>query len=372
MTDSTRQALTDVLPKLRKRIQKIRNRKESIGEQNTKAALIDPLLSTLGWDVEDIDEVSREYRRKSQDNPVDYALFMLRSPRLFVEAKGLEKDLGDRKWISQVLGYATVVGVEWCVLTNGDEYRLYNAHAPVDVEQKLFRIVRISEQDQEEYTLETLALLSKEKMGDNLLNVLWKAHFVDRHVSTTLMELFRNDDSGLIRLIRRSTPGLTPSEIRDSLKRADIRIDFPVVTVSSGSTTGGEQHDAVPPGEVTDKGGEPKKAINIPGVQVVDLIRADLVEPPLKLEKDYKGSHLEAEIQQDGTIVFDGETYRSLSLAAAFARKSVIGAPEGRKYPQTNGWIFWKYRNPQTGDLEEIDVLRQRYLKGQGASERRS
>ncbi len=80
--------MTNVLPRLRKRIQKIKNRKESIGEQNTKAALIDPLLSALGWDVEDIDEVSREYRRKSQDNPVDYALFMLRSPRLFVEAKG--------------------------------------------------------------------------------------------------------------------------------------------------------------------------------------------------------------------------------------------------------------------------------------------
>ncbi len=124
MDDSARQRLIDTLPKLRKRIQKIQNRKENIGEQNTKAALIDPLLSALGWEVEDIDEVSREYKRKPQDNPVDYALFMLRSPRLFVEAKDLGKDLSDRKWISQILGYATVVGVEWCVLTNGDEYRL--------------------------------------------------------------------------------------------------------------------------------------------------------------------------------------------------------------------------------------------------------
>jgi hypothetical protein len=237
MNDSTRQTLTGVLPKLRKRIQKIRSRRESIGEQNTKAALIEPLLAALGWDIEDIDEVSREYRRKPQDNPVDYALFMLRSPQLFVEAKGLEKDLSDRKWISQVLGYATVVGVEWCVLTNGDEYRLYNAHAPVDVEQKLFRSVRLSDSDHEGYVLDTLELLSKEKMGDNLLNVLWKAHFIDRHVSQALGELLQNDDASLIRLIRRKTPELTPSEIRESLKRADIRIDFPVVSVSSQSST---------------------------------------------------------------------------------------------------------------------------------------
>jgi hypothetical protein len=367
--NSTRQTLTKVLPKLRKRIQKIQNRNENVGEQNTKAALIDPLLAALGWDVEDIDEVSREYRRKSQDNPVDYALFMLRSPRLFVEAKGLEKDLSDRKWISQVLGYATVVGVEWCVLTNGDEYRLYNAHAPVDVEQKLFRVVRISESDQEEYALETLELLSKEKMGDNLLNVLWKAHFIDRHVSRALGELLQNDDASLIRLIRKRTPELTPSEIRESLKRADIRIDFPVVSVSSQSLAREEIEDeTTAPVEVVEKTKEGQKTLNIPGIKVSDLIRANLIDPPLKLEKVYKGAHLEAEVQQDGTIVFDGETYRSLSLAAAFARKSIIGAPEGRRYPQTNGWVFWKYWDSETGKLEEIDVLRQRYLNGRSQS----
>src|SRR5829696_1765472 len=309
MTNSARQSLTNALPKLRKRIQKIQNRNENIGEQNTKAALIDPLLAALGWDVEDIDEVSREYRRKSQDNPVDYALFMLRSPRLFVEAKGLEKDLSDRKWISQVLGYATVVGVEWCVLTNGDEYRLYNAHAPVNVEQKLFRVVRISDSDQEEYILETLELLSKEKMGDNLLNVLWKAHFIDRHVSRALGELLQNDDASLIRLIRKRTPELAPSEIRESLKRADITIDFPVVSVSSQSADRETEHEEAQTVEVVDKTKAGRKTLNIPGVQVIDLIRANLIEPPLKLEKEYKGSHLEAEIQQDGNIVFDGDTY---------------------------------------------------------------
>jgi hypothetical protein len=368
MTNSAHQTITNVLPKLRRRIQKIQNRNENIGEQNTKAALIDPLLAALGWDVEDIDEVSREYRRKSQDNPVDYALFMLRSPRLFVEAKGLEKDLSDRKWISQVLGYATVVGVEWCVLTNGDEYRLYNAHAPVDVEQKLFRVVRISDSDQEEYTLETLELLSKEKMGDNLLNVLWKAHFIDRHVGRTLGELLQNDDASLIRLIRKRTPELTPSEIRESLKRADIRIDFPVVSVSSQSSAREVDDELISPVEVVEKTKQGSKTLNMPGVKVGDLIRTSLVEPPLKLEKIYKGAHLEAEIQPDGTIVFDGDSYRSLSLAASYARKTIIGAPEGRKYPQTNGWVFWKYHDRESGRLEEVDVLRQRYLNGQSRS----
>src|SRR5205807_10593936 len=88
--------------------------------------------------------------------------FLNRTESLFIEAKSLEKDLNDRKWISQNLSYATVVGVRWCVLTNGDEYRIYNSHAPVDVEQKLFRSVRVSDASNVGHLIDTLHLLSKE------------------------------------------------------------------------------------------------------------------------------------------------------------------------------------------------------------------
>lgn len=56
-----------------------------------------------------MDESRREYRRKPQDNPVDYALYLNRTETLFIEPKSLERDLSDRKWISQNLSYATVV-----------------------------------------------------------------------------------------------------------------------------------------------------------------------------------------------------------------------------------------------------------------------
>lgn len=96
-----RPGLANTIDVVRKRIQQMRDRKEIIGEQNTKAALIDPILMALGWDLHEIDEIRREYRRKPQDNPVDYALFLNRTESLFIEAKSLEKDLNDRKWISQ-------------------------------------------------------------------------------------------------------------------------------------------------------------------------------------------------------------------------------------------------------------------------------
>jgi hypothetical protein len=98
------------------------------------------------------------------------------------------------------------------------------------------------------------------------------------------------------------------------------------------------------------------------GVKVSDLINAGLVNTPLELETKYKGVHLKATIQQDGSVTFDDKPYDSLSTAAGMARKSVIGVPPGRKYPQTNGWTFWRYHDTETGKLEEIDLLRKRYL----------
>lgn len=97
--------------------------------------------------------------------------------------------------------------------------------------------------------------------------------------------------------------------------------------------------------------------------KLTDLIQAGLCQTPLQLEREYKGVHLKAVIQSDGTVSVSGEVYDSLSTAGGMARKSVIGSPAGKAYPRTNGWTFWKFRDTETGRLIEIDVLRQKYLK---------
>lgn len=177
MNTPTNTRLQQIIRNITARIRKFRDR--GLGEQNTKASLVEPVLEALGWDIRDPDEVHREYKPMSRDNPVDYALKILRKARLFVEAKGLGESLAHRKWIAQVLGYATVAGVEWCVLTDGDEYRFYNATAPVDADEKLFFSIRVSENSEEEI-LATLDLISRENMEGNILDELWKWHFVDR------------------------------------------------------------------------------------------------------------------------------------------------------------------------------------------------
>jgi hypothetical protein len=96
-------------------------------------------------------------------------------------------------------------------------------------------------------------------------------------------------------------------------------------------------------------------------VSLSDLIRADLLRPPLQLEKSYKGRRLTAEVDKEGMVKFGREKYNSLSTSAGAARATVIGTPQGRKYPQTNGWTFWQFLDTD-GTLRPVDDLRQRFL----------
>jgi hypothetical protein len=91
------------------------------------------------------------------------------------------------------------------------------------------------------------------------------------------------------------------------------------------------------------------------------LIAFGLIKAPFELEREYKGAHLTAVVEQNGKVMFAGEAYDSLSTAGGMARKQVIGAPLDRPYPQTNGWTFWQYRD-EKGSLQPVETLRKRYL----------
>ena len=140
---------------------------KGINETATRTILISPMLKALGWDYEDLEQVQMEYHQQATNTRVDYALMHQGTPRLFVEAKALGTDLDDLKWASQILGYAAVAGVKWVVLTDGNEYRVYNAHASVPVEEKLFHTIRATDDDA--HAAEILELLARDGLRDNRL-----------------------------------------------------------------------------------------------------------------------------------------------------------------------------------------------------------
>ena len=334
-----------------------RYQQRPLGEQNTKASLIEPLFEALGWDVRDADEVHREYKSRPADKPVDYALQMLRKPRLFVEAKGLGEHLADRKWVSQILSYAAVAGVTWCVLTDGDEYRFYNANAPVDAEEKLFCQLRLSEGNSEQHA-KTLDLISRSNMEGNLLDQFWEAHFVDRNVNAVLKTLLSTADRGLVRLIRRATRttnGLTPKEIADSILRLNFSIESPLGWNPITST---RQQTAPPPREKV-RPKKPAKTNNAKrdfGVSLSEIIGAGVISTPLPLFRKYKGELMKAMLQKDGSVDFRGQNFASCSRAAEFARSTVTG-----RRMNTNGWSFWQYTD-SAGVKRELTFAREQFI----------
>ena len=98
---------------------KIANNKY-LNEQNTKGALIEPVLRALGWDTTDPACVDREYSGKRGEGSVDYALMVGGKPPVFVEAKALGEDL--ERGVRQALGYAAALNIPFVFSSNGDGF----------------------------------------------------------------------------------------------------------------------------------------------------------------------------------------------------------------------------------------------------------
>jgi len=230
--------LTIALRQIADRVPRLRAQGGRISEQDTKRILITPAVEALGWDILDIDEVRNEYRHNAADNPVDYALFLNRSPVLFVEAKPLGHGLDDRKWIVQTINYANAAGVDWCVLTNGAEWRIYKVHAQVEADRKLFAAVAIDKPEALDDAVRVLSLLSRDNMHARAIDELWQAWHVDSQVQMALEQTLQDD--AFATLLRKRVPLLVLADIRKSLRRASITVSYPnifreILTASSGS-----------------------------------------------------------------------------------------------------------------------------------------
>lgn len=202
-------------------------------ESNTKGSLIEPILKTLGWDTSDPNVVDREFKNdNTKSNPVDYSLKIHRETKLLVEAKALGIDLHDRQWIEQIVKYAATAGVQWGVLTNGDKWLFVKCLEQGDVTKRVFREISVSK-DTPEVVASTLRYISYEHWQENDLEILWKIGVVDKDVSEAIMNIFRNRDKDLARLITKRLEKHSLKEVADSLARIDVTIKSPDLTLLS-------------------------------------------------------------------------------------------------------------------------------------------
>lgn len=102
-------------------------------ETRTRMALIDPLLRVLGWDVSDPAMVLPEY--KVNGGFADYALLLPDGkPAAVIEAKRFGESLAAHR--VQMVTYATMAGIGYAGLTNGNHWLLYDILKPGQLDEK--------------------------------------------------------------------------------------------------------------------------------------------------------------------------------------------------------------------------------------------
>lgn len=194
-------------------------------EADVSSKLIMPLLGVLGWNVRSIDEVKEQ--RRTISGPVDFTLSIDRKPRLLLELKRLTENLDDHReaygrretYPEQATRYAWHLKVEWAVLTNFRELRLYNAYykRPLDgLRLRLYHSDFLTKFD-------SLWLLSRESVQAGELDRLEKKaerKDIDEAVLEDLLEIRRI----LTENIGSNSPDLTPADVRDSVQKIMDRL----------------------------------------------------------------------------------------------------------------------------------------------------
>lgn len=156
----------------------------ALDEAATKNAVVLKLLSLLGWDPFDPDEVKPEY--SVGKNRVDYSLRLSRSNRVFIEVKRIQEDL--EKHQEQLLNYSFHEGVELAILTNGVTWWFYLPLRKGKWEDRRFYSIDLVEQESESVASRFCRYLSREAIstGEALKNA--EADYKSHQRSTILRQ----------------------------------------------------------------------------------------------------------------------------------------------------------------------------------------
>ena len=126
-------------------------------ETRTRVALIDPILSALGWDVSDPSKVTPEFPVSA--GRADYALLSSAGNALVaLEAKKLGESLAPHR--QQMVNYANTAGIGYAGLTDGDNWEVYRVFTatPLPLSERIVMSTSIRVTEPHESALKLLAL----------------------------------------------------------------------------------------------------------------------------------------------------------------------------------------------------------------------
>jgi len=205
----------------------------SEGDVGSKFVL--PLLSCLGWDIRKIEEVQEQ--KRTLHGIVDYSLNIEGRPKILVEIKKFTHNLDDyqmirgrkRTYPEQAMQYAWEMKVDWVVLTNFKELRLYYSLVKNPSEGLILKI----KWNEFLERFEDFWLISKDSVLSNRLEIKRKKQTRDPLETEFLTDLLICRRK-IAQDIHRSIPELSLEELREIIQRILDRIFFIIVAEYRG------------------------------------------------------------------------------------------------------------------------------------------
>ena len=137
------------------------NRKlQKFDEASTKQAVVLRLLSFLGWDIFNVDEVYPDYAINSSG--VSYALRDKNTSKVFIEVKRIHEKLDNHQ--KPLLSFAAQEKVDMAVLTNGIIWWFYLTKSAGNSQDKWFYSADMLKQNEDAIVPNLMDLLGKNKV----------------------------------------------------------------------------------------------------------------------------------------------------------------------------------------------------------------
>jgi predicted type IV restriction endonuclease len=212
-------------------------RLETFDEAATKQAVVLRLLSLLGWDSFNVDEVTPEYSVSSQR--IDYSLRIHHTNKVFIEVKKINEDL--EKHQEQLLNYSFQEGVKLAVLTNGISWWFYLPLTEGSWEQRKFYTIDILQQESEDISKKFIDFLSKDKIetgeaieyAEKIYHNQQKREIARRSLPKAWNRLIEEPDELLVELLGETAERLSGYKtdlevVANFLKDNEDRLQIPV------------------------------------------------------------------------------------------------------------------------------------------------
>jgi predicted type IV restriction endonuclease len=133
----------------------------SFDEASTKQAVVLRILSFLGWDIFDVDEVCPDYNTNTHG--VSYALRVKDTNKLFIEVKRANEKLDNHQ--KSLVNLASREKVSLAILTNGVLWWFYLTSEQSDWQQKWFYSADLLKQKPDAIATKFIDLLSRQKVA---------------------------------------------------------------------------------------------------------------------------------------------------------------------------------------------------------------